>query len=217
MIYIFCGGDMQINFTGIKNIGYENSSINYVDKKFSPDAKAILGVGDSTIKTECHWLNIQLTDDYNGKHLSGYKKAMQDSGLSTKDYRNPINGNFLNFLVSEEVYDDLGVVVAEDEFYINDQKVYLSDETLPIFSYISKLIREISKKPEKDFIVNRDYLTSEDASKGIVIGNDLQKHYAGDYDNEIKRIHNPRKIKVGAEIMDKIVMNEVGSYFNVNV
>ena len=208
---------MQINFTGIKNIGYENSSINYTNKKVSPEVRALLGVGDSTIKTECHWLNIQLTDDYNGNHLSGYKKAMQDSGLSTREYRNPINGNFLNFLVSEEVYEDLGVEIAEDEFYINDEKVYLTDETLPIFSYISKLVREISKKPEKDFIVNRGYLTSEDAKRGIVIGNDLQEHYAGDYNKEIKRIHNPKKIKKGAEIMDKIVMNEVGSYFKVNV
>ena len=86
---------MQINFTGIKNIGYEKSSIDYTRPDFPTEIKDYLGVDENMLETSWHWLNVELKDDYNGKHLSDYKKAMKNSGLNIDDFSNPINKNFL--------------------------------------------------------------------------------------------------------------------------
>lgn len=208
---------MQINFTGIKNIGYEKSSIDYTRPDFPTEIKDYLGVDENMLETSWHWLNVELKDDYNGKHLSDYKKAMKNSGLNIDDFSNPINKNFLNISIADAIAEDEYGLVREDAFYINEKEVQLNDKTLPIFSYIAKLIREVSKKPDENFIVNKNYLESKDSDNAIVIGNDLSKYYEDKYTQEKFRIYNPPNIKDGAEEMDKIIMDNMSAYFNVNI
>ena len=212
---------MNINFTGIKNIGYLNECFN--DQAYRVlgecDGYAYEDDADEDVdypvyeKQEGHLLNIQLTDDYNGKHLSAYKKALQKAELSAKEYENPINKNFLNIYISDDIIQEEHSKYTENEILINNKEVALNDKTLPFFSYLAQLIREIAQKPEKDFIVNKDYIDSDDAKLGITIGNNMEEIFKEDYQEVLKDTLDPENVKEGAKMMDNVIMKFMQKYF----
>ena len=92
---------MQVTFTGIKNIGFIKTSIDYANlgiiKENDQGWKRIFQMtGPDFQLEEGYLLNMQLTDDFNGKHYTEFQKALEKSHLKTSNFRNPIHKNFLN-------------------------------------------------------------------------------------------------------------------------
>lgn len=125
-----------------------------------------------------------------------------------------MNKNFLNFFISREFYKENGRQFKDTEFLVNNRQLNLEDKNLSFFSYIAKLVREIAQKHSDTFVVNRDYLDSEDLSKGICLGNDLYSIFGKDYYDEVRSIHNPQNVKEGAKEIDNVINSEMMEYFN---
>ena len=135
----------NVSFTGIKNIadiGYQKSN--------------------STISSA---LSMVLTDDYKGKDLTEFKAVLERVAKKSKNFRHKDGVEFINL----EKRDDMYGKSVEDsvKFYLNGKKVEVNDENLPIFSYLAKLTRKISKMDSKDMVVNNDYKNYEASSKLI--------------------------------------------------
>lgn len=218
---------MNINFTGIKNIGYCNASFNDEafrilqssgEDEFDYESQTQEEEEDDAYyplyqKQEGHTLNIQLTDDFNGKHLSEFKKALKNSHLPYADYINPINSNFLNIYLTDDIIEDDDGEFKDNVLYVNDLEVELKDKTLPIFSYIAKLVSEIARKPKEEFVVNKDYFDSDDAKEGIVFGDNMEDIYKEDYLEVMEDIHDPQNVKNGAKKMNNVIMEFMSKYF----
>ncbi len=201
---------MQINFTGIKNIGYERryyeqSSVNDQNEEFDDE--------DFEEKEQEHFINLELTDDIYGKDLTEYKNIIKTTNL--RNYTNPINPNFLNLMISKaEVTDHLGK--AKDyQLWINksDNEFIVNDQNLKMISFIAKILRKISNTPEEKFIVNKDYINSDDAKNGVALGENLEETYEQYYDEAIKQIHDPKNVKKGALEMNNILQEIMIDYF----
>jgi len=218
---------MNINFTGIKNIGYCNASFNDEafrilqssgEDEFDYESQTQEEEEDDAYyplyqKQEGHTLNIQLTDDFNGKHLSEFKKALKNSHLPYADYINPINSNFLNIYLTDDIIEDDDGEFKDNVLYVNDLEVELKDKTLPIFSYIAKLVSEIARKPKEEFVVNKDYFDSDYAKEGIVFGDNMEDIYKEDYLEVMEDIHDPQHVKNGANKMKNVIMEFMSKYF----
>lgn len=210
---------MQVTFTGIKNIGFIKTSIDYANlgiiKENDQGWKRILQMSGSDFQLEeGYLLNMQLTDDFNGKHYTEFKNALEKSNLSLSDFRNPINNNFLNIFFNREFYKENGKILKDTIFSINDRDIMIKDKNLPLFTYLARTIREISQKPEEKFVINEDYLASEELSKGMCMGDDLKKIFGENYYDEARRMHNPSDVKDCAKLMDNLLQSEMYDYFN---
>ncbi len=210
---------MQVTFTGIKNIGYIKTSFDYAKlnmiKENDQSWKRIFQMpGPDFQLEEGYLLNMQLTDDFNGKHYTEFQKALEKSHLKTSNFRNPIHKNFLNIFFNRELSKEDGNFSKESSFFINDEPLELDDKNLPLFTYLARTIREISQKPEEKFVINEDYLASEELSKGMCMGDDLKKIFGENYYDEARRMHNPSDVKDCAKLMDNLLQSEMYDYFN---
>lgn len=159
-------------------------------------------------------MNMQLTDDYNGKHYTELTDALKKARLPFSEFKNPVNKNFLNFFISREFYNENGRLFKDTEFILNGKELKLEDKNLSFFSYIAKLVREIAHKPSKEFIVINDYLDSEDLSQGLCFGDDLYAIFGKDYYDKVREIHNPQNVKEGLKEIDNVIDAEMMEYFN---
>lgn len=210
---------MEPTFTGIKNIGYLKTSFDHAAMSILKDTdkgwQRISSMpGPDLGLEESYLLNVQLTDDFNGKHYTEFTNALKKARLPFSEFKNPVNKNFLNFFISREFYKENGRPFKDTEFLVNDAKLNLEDKNLSFFSYIAKLVREIAQKPSDAFVVNRDYLDSEDLSKGLCLGDDLYSIFGKDYYDEVRSIHNPQNVKEGAKEIDNVINSEMMEYFN---
>lgn len=204
------GFTMQVNFTGIKNIGYENrfytkSSVGYEDESdYEKDFQE---------REQEHFINLELTDDVYGKDLTEYKNIIKTTDL--RSYTNPVNPKFLNLMISkDELADNLGTKKSY-QLWINDSEneFAVTDSNLKMLSYIAKLLRRISATPDGQFKVNNDYIDSDDAKYGIILGENLEETYGDNYDTAIRNIHNPENVKNGAENMNNLLKEIMMDYF----
>ena len=208
---------MEPAFTGIKNIGYIKTTLNHAAMSIIKDDNngyRRIPLAPNSRVEEGYLLNMQLTDDYNGKHYTELTDALKKARLPFSEFKNPVNKNFLNFFISREFYNENGRLFKDTEFILNGKELKLEDKNLSFFSYIAKLVREIAHKPSKEFIVNNDYLDSEDLSQGLCFGDDLYAIFGKDYYDKVREIHNPQTVKEGAKEIDNIINTEMMEYFN---
>ncbi len=210
---------MQVTFTGIKNVGFikiaTNNSNTHVAKQDSENMKKFYkAVRTQYLRHEWYLLNMQLTDDFNGKHHTEFQQALQKSGLSFSRFKNPIDKDFLNILFKRDFCCENGENFNKTIFEVNNHELILENEKLPLFSYLARTIREIAQKPEQKFVVNENYLTSYILSRGMVLGEDLKKIFGKNYYDEAKRMHEPLEVKNCAQKMDDIMHMEMMDYFN---
>ena len=198
----------QTSFKGIKNVGYLNYEFEYANqtKKYqSPDDD---DDGDNFIrgndrkKETSELINIQFTDDYSGKHLTEYKKIMN----KYPQYKNEFNNNFLNFLQISNDNQNLLVV--------NSKPLDLNDQNLSLVSFIAKTLKEISQKKPQEFIVNKDYLLSDDFSKGFIPHMDLNEVTSEDFTASLAEdFHEPETVKTGSQNMISRLTEIMMKYF----
>ena len=208
---------MEPTFTGIKNIGYIKTTLNHAAMSIIKDDNngyRRIPLAPNSRVEEGYLLNMQLTDDYNGKHYTELTDALKKARLPFSEFKNPVNKNFLNFFISREFYNENGRLFKDTEFILNGKELKLEDKNLSFFSYIAKLVREIVHKPSKEFIVNNDYLDSENLSQGLCFGDDLYAIFGKDYYDKVREIHNPQNVKEGLKEIDNVIDAEMIEYFN---
>ena len=208
---------MEPAFTGIKNIGYIKTTLNHAAMSIIKDDNngyRRIPLAPNSRVEEGYLLNMPLTDDYNGKHYTELTDALKKARLPFSEFKNPVNKNFLNFFISREFYNENGRLFKDTEFILNGKELKLEDKNLSFFSYIAKLVREIAHKPSKEFIVNNDYLDSEDLSQGLCFGDDLYAIFGKDYYDKVREIHNPQNVKEGLKEIDNVIDAEMIEYFN---
>ena len=208
---------MEPAFTGIENIGYIKTTLNHAAMSIIKDDNngyRRIPLAPNSRVEEGYLLNMQLTDDYNGKHYTELTDALKKARLPFSEFKNPVNKNFLNFFISREFYNENGRLFKDTEFILNGKELKLEDKNLSFFSYIAKLVREIAHKPSKEFIVNNDYLDSENLSQGLCFGDDLYAIFGKDYYDKVREIHNPQNVKEGLKEIDNVIDAEMIEYFN---
>ena len=208
---------MEPAFTGIENIGYIKTTLNHAAMSIIKDDNngyRRIPLAPNSRVEEGYLLNMQLTDDYNGKHYTELTDALKKARLPFSEFKNPVNKNFLNFFISREFNNENGRLFKDTEFILNGKELKLEDKNLSFFSYIAKLVREIAHKPSKEFIVNNDYLDSEDLSQGLCFGDDLYAIFGKDYYDKVREIHNPQNVKEGLKEIDNVIDAEMIEYFN---
>ena len=197
---------MQINFTGYKNVGLctcqEANEASVQDYNLQPQ--------------QLHFLNIQLTDDYNGKDLTKFKQLLKDQNMT--GYSNPIDTNFLNITTFQDIYQD--TKNKNLAIFVNNKPLPINDNNLPIISFIAKLIRRIKETPEDGFVVNNDYKTGPDVAKLIIPGIDLHDEF-DDNDNKdeyyrltIENIHSYPNVHSGTTVMLNQIQEKMIDYFS---
>lgn len=198
---------MRINFTGIKNVGYETRQyFHYVNNHES---------GDEFEEVEDeHFLNLELTDDKDGNDLSEFKKMIKTTDLNYYDH--PVDPAMLNIAISRDVVRDYLGQTIDYQVYINeaDKELVIKDENLPFFTYLAKLMNKVKNTPDNKFKLEDDYLYSKDAAVSVIIGEDLKDTYGESYPDALKEIYSPQKIKSGISTMNNIIRDMMMDYFN---
>ena len=179
---------MQINFTGIKNI--RSTRI------MSPDNNM-----------EAVVINAQLTDDYDGKDLSNFKETLSRSGVK-ENYLNPVNQNFVN-IIGQKVLTENGI---DTKIILNNTPLPAKRNTVPLFSFLAKLTRDIKAKPDEKFVVNKDYLESDDFNEGIILGYKLSELCGDALSIMVPAIINPPQVKHCADSVNNIVQDIMVDY-----
>lgn len=210
----------QISFTGFKNISAitthalppidfakikANEEMDDFEKQMLIDKL----IKDNTLTIQS--LNLQLKDDFNGKDLTDFNNAAKSSDL--KNYRNPINQNFLNINIAQNNKKDIFKIV------INDKELKVKDENLKLISFIAKLLTRISKQPKEKLVVNETYLEDKELS-GVLINritrNAMQSPFKTEEDLErgIAALHGYDNVsKVSKDMSDKITEHMI-EYFS---
>ena len=196
----------NINFTGIKNVGYT--------QRYYTQKGEYVKTGDEFTEVENeHFINFELTDDFNGNDLSEYKRIIRTTDLH--NFVNPVNPNFLNIMISKDVVTDNLGPKKDYQIWINDsdRELEIKHKNLAMMSFIAKMLRKAANMPENKFVVNRDYLDSDDAKSAIIMGENLEDTYKELHPAKIRKIHSPKNVKRGAEEMNDLVKDMMFDYF----
>ncbi len=196
---------MQVNFTGIRNVGY-NCDLMY--PTYIQDGKSVYNPNEYA---DMNVINMQLKDDYNGKDLSDYKKAVQTSDVENK--RHPIVPDFINLAVLKgELPTD-----KDTYFFLNGSKLEVNDQNMTIFSFLAKTLKKLKEQSLDKFVVDNDYLFSSDASQSIKLGQDMKDDYKDDLEcyAELNKLHNSEHVQNGAEKMLKLLENKIYEYLDI--
>ena len=179
---------MQVNFKGFKNIGYFGTSRSAMQR-------------DELPKSNCDIINIQLTDDYNGKDLTQYKELIKKKYPWLKNETNP---DFLNFILWDK------------DILVNFQPVKVNDSNLDLMTLLANFLRKIACKQQKDFELNKDYLDSDDLSEGFLPMQNIKDLINNDktFEQLAMTLHNPSSVKKGAKSMLDEFTQIMMDYFN---
>lgn len=181
-----------INFTGIKNTGYC-----WVNKE----------IGDNKF-LKCS-LNTQLT--YSDKRE--YQNLMDENPR----FRNKINPNFANIELRQYSSPKQVNYILK----LNGDILDAEDETeRPVINFINKLLNKIKTQNDKDFVVNKDYITGDDCHFGIIYNENFDRYMNGKdgtigvcgnqiipskyHDDVLEILHEPNLVKGGAGFISTI-------------
>lgn len=174
---------MNISFTGIRN----TSCLFYTD----PTDKG----------SKIRFLNTQLKDDENGNDLTEYKKLI----AKHKEFQNPYYSNFVNLTTmnhhGSRVVKLNGVIIPE------------TDEYLPLFSFVGKLAKKISKADDDKFITDYAYLKSPYVNVALLLDKNISYEMNQPIDELIPKIHDTGNIKRCAQMVTNDVTACMMDYF----
>lgn len=182
----------NINFTGISNIGFTNF-------KRQPGAKGSVSKSISMV----------LRDDAKGNDFSEFKAALSKVTKSPQEYYfDKKEPNILNV----ECYSDR----SENLLMLNGNVLDVDNKTMPLFTYIAKLTRRIANMPERDMVVNKDYVTYE-APGNLIYGGQIKLDGAS-YKQQLEffsRFFEKDSAKYGAEQVNDFIQKIMNKFFEV--
>lgn len=182
----------NINFTGISNIGFAQF-------RREPGAKHALSSS----------LSMVLRDDLKGSDLSEFKSVLKKITNSPNEYYfDKSKPNVLNLECYRDRNDSLVM--------LNGNVLEVENKTMPLFTYLAKLTRKILNMPEKDIVVNKDYVTYE-APKNLVYGGEIKFGNISDDEKFQKLISlfDKDSAKNGAKFVNDFVQNLMNRFFDV--
>lgn len=141
----------NINFTGIRNIA------------FTPSIEA---VGHGKFSNS---LSMVLSDDFNGKDLTEFKKVICKISSKPFEYANDVSSDILNIKFLHGKNNQL------ENIFVNGKNLQVNDKNLPMFSFIAKLTKRIGQMSDKNIVVNNDYVENV-AERALVYGEDLSQY-----------------------------------------
>ena len=193
----------KINFCGYRNIGFfKRIAVN--DEVFNP--KAIKDGIDEM------FLTVQLKDDFNGKDLTEFKKAINKAEIERNP--NPIGNDFVNIAVIKEYSCEDAKPVEDITFFVNDNRLDVNDDNLGFLSHIVKLVRKISETPKENFVHNQNFINGDKAPRAIILNEDLDEFGAQiGMPNLVKKLYTPEMAKDGARQIYERMQNVMVNYF----
>lgn len=194
---------MDISFSGIKNPAYLPTTIHNKIKGY---------IGDTTIYSErikINYLNMELTDDFNGKDLTEYRKNLKASSINY--YKHPVNKNAINIgILKGELAEDKGTYL-----FLNGSDIDIEDGNLPIISFIAKKLRELSESSQR-VSIDKNFYTTDEAANSIILGHDLRDDYQYMIEDplpDLKIYHSYETVKNGSKEMFKLLNDLMMDYF----
>ena len=196
---------MQINFTGIKNVGY---NCDFLYPTYEQDGQLVYNSDDYA---DMNVINMQLTDDFNGKDLSAYKDAVGTSDVENK--RHPIVPNFIHLAVLKGELP----IDKDTYFFLNGSKLEVNDQNMTIFSFLAKTLKKLKEQSLDRFFVDKDYLFGPDVSQSIKLGQDLRDDYEDDLEcyTELSKLHYNEHARNGAAKMFELLENKIYEYLDI--
>ena len=180
---------MNINFTGYKN----TTSITQQYKTSGQDV--------------AYCLNCQLTNDEVGQDLAEFQKLNKASG---EKYKNFYGENFVNILVQRLYNKDKGR--SEFLFELNGKDLPIDRNSLPFFTFLAKLTKNIQKMPDDNFKLESRYLYSNNARFGIIFGRDMFLICKQDYMYILKTIAESQRVKSVASGINNVIQDAMIDY-----
>lgn len=198
---------MQVSFTGLKNVGYMNS---YGYPVYNNDNNQHYYNKNNYF--DLNIINMELTDDFNGKDLSEYKKAIKNANIENAHH--PLFPNFINFgIVKNELDDD-----KDTYFFLNGAKLPVTDENMNLFSFLAKSLDKLNAKSVAKFTVNEDYLSDPDTARAIMLGEDMSDKFESEEETQdyLKYvIHDAENVKNGSSKMIKLLEDKIYDYLGI--
>lgn len=182
----------NINFTGLKNIGY---------------CKTMLKCADGVV--DRHGLLVQLTDDINGNDLTEYNKFRQRYSDIVGKPSIDLDRDFLH--ISSVQTQKKGYLPI---LMVNGNEVPVEDSTMALFTYIAKLTRRIAHIAKKDFVVNRDFKYGPEADSYILPdSNKMSDYVPQDKINDLMDvIFSHDGAVTGAKVINKNISEQMMDY-----
>lgn len=183
----------NINFTGLKNIGF----LNIYEKQ--PQIPFPLRRSN---------MIIQLTDDYNGKDLSEFKEILKKCATKEESYIFPHDSNFLHLFTAQ--YENS---IDIPELFVNWIKVPTENKTMPLFTYIAKVTKRIASMKSKDFIVDNDFKYGPDGNEYIFPMKKLTDFiYPENIPRTLDMIYSQHSCKYGADKINNDIQTQMLDY-----
>ena len=157
----------NVNFTGFKNIGGEHG-VYYATKM---DSKGHT-VADLKHSIDDYVVSMELTDDYNGKDLTNFKRAVMKA--DTENGFNDFNINFLQLHIAKPNTKEFG----KFKIFLNDSEVEIKDENLGLLSFIVQMLQRVVDTPKDKLVLDRDFL--EDSYEASLMVNSVCMNYPDD-------------------------------------
>jgi hypothetical protein len=192
---------MEISFTGFKNTSYNN----YIkqSKSFINNEQ-----GWNNTNTAVQTINTQLFDDCNYKDLSLYKKALEGSDIAGEFH--PINPDMIN-IQTVKVNSPQGQTLY---LVLNNNLVKINDKNLKLISFIAKLLKRIANENPNNFIINKDFIESEDAAFATTCGKDMRKIIGSEkYKMFLNYTYMPQHVKAISKKIFLDIQSGMEEYF----
>lgn len=163
---------MSISFTGFKNI----STVKFVDPSIPNDYYM-------------YSMTMQLTDDYDGKDLSIFKKTVQQP--STFQYAPLEDSRFVNVQLVKTPDQDAYMCV-------NGEPLLPNRDTLGMFSVVAKLLKRVRDAVPEQMVINRDYVCSDEYDNMVIPGHNLREFLGDNYESIAGDLVLPQVVKTQA-------------------
>ncbi len=185
----------EINFTGIKNIG----ALNVLSYK----------LGGDNLPTEGKYLVANLTNDYNGRDLDEFKNAKKACGSILDGYIFPHDSNFVHISSKRQLGKE------NPKLYLNMKEIPVQRETMPMFSYIAKLLRKISGMEDSKMYTASDFKYGEAGDLYILGDNRISNSTINleEYLTAIENAFSPNNVKCTAKNINHDLQKQMEAYF----
>lgn len=184
----------KISFTGIRNIGAINAII-------------VQNPAQKPVVNKCMVIN--LINDIEGNDLDNFKAIKNKCKESLNGFTFPHDSNFIHICTKKD-HESHDI----PKLYLNLKEVPVKRETLPMFSYIAKLLKKISNTDNKDIHTAFDFKYSEDADL-YLLGEHKLSHLMDKktYLSVIEEAFNPEFVKHQAQSINKDIEEQMIDYF----
>lgn len=185
----------EINFTGIKNIG----ALNVLSYKLDVDS----------LPTEGKYIVANLTNDYDGRDLDEFKNAKKACGSILDGFIFPHDPNFVHISSKRKFGSE------NPKLYLNMREIPVRRETMPMFSYIAKLLRKISGIESSKMYTASDFKYGEEGDLYILGDDRISKSTTTpeEYFTAIENAFFPENVKITAKNINSDLQKQMEAYF----